>query len=167
MEYHERFSLYLFIYFAFNTINHIDNFNIILLFLLYTIFFFPGACVQDSDFFISGAFVNYLFIFCPNNKFISRIRSRDGISYSLQNQMPRDSQDFALHTTPVFANVYANRLADGISFGAIAQAELKLADVELHVLRATSIGSRETSGRERETHMLGSYYIFQQIVQLN
>lgn len=120
MEYYERFSLYLFIYFAFNTINHIDNFNIILLFLSYTIFFFPGACVQDSDFFISGAFVNYLFIFCPNNKFISRIRSRDGISYSLQNQMPRDSQDFALHTTPVFANVYANRLADGISFGAIA-----------------------------------------------
>lgn len=60
----------------------------------------------------------------------------------IKNRNPRIPRISAVHLTPAFANVCG--FADGISFSAIAQAELRLADVELHVL---------CNGIRRSTHV--------------
>lgn len=66
--------------------------------------------VQNRDRFVyKGDFYKiFIYIFYPNDKFISRIRSRRGVLFvaELNAEEFQNSQDFALHATPAFANVY-------------------------------------------------------------
>lgn len=78
------------------------------------------------------SFVNYslqLFAYSSNNKFISRVQNQP-LRHGIKSRNPRIPSG----TLDSRFRECLRGFADGISFDAIARVELRLANVELHVL---------------------------------